>query len=336
MLRRDPAPTVGNFMRPSALLAMLALVSAPLASARADDVWPQRPVTMVVPFPPGGVADVSARPVAAALEKILGQPVVVLNKGGAGGSIGTASVASARPDGYTLLMGLASISTLPEADRLFGRPAAFELGQLLPLARVTADPTLLVVTADSPYRSLKDVVEAAKQRPGAIPYSSSGNYGTYHVATEMFTSAAGIKLSHVPYGGGGPALRAILAKEVELGLLGPSVAAGNISAGKLRALACWGASRLPQFPDVPTLKELGYDIEYYIWSGVFAPAGTPAPVVAKLRDALKRAINDEAVRTALATAGSPVAYLDASEFATFFNADAVRLGGVVRRIGRID
>jgi tripartite-type tricarboxylate transporter receptor subunit TctC len=323
-------------MHPIAALVTLALAIAPAASVRADDTWPQRPVTMVVPFPPGGVADVSARPVAAALEKILGQTVVVLNKGGAGGSIGTASVAGAKPDGYTLLMGLASISTLPEADRLFGRPAAFELNQLLPLARVTADPTLLVVTSDSPYRSLKDVIDAAKQRPGAIPYSSSGNYGTYHIATEMFTSVAGIKMSHVPYNGGGPALRAILGKEVELGLLGPSVAAGNINAGKLRALACWGASRLPQFPDVPTLKELGYDVEYYIWSAVFAPAATPPAIVAKLREALKGAINDESVRNALATAGSPVAWLDAPEFAKFFAADAARLGDVVRRIGRID
>jgi tripartite-type tricarboxylate transporter receptor subunit TctC len=323
-------------MRALAALAALMFLTVPMSAPRADETWPQRSLNMIVPFPPGGVADVSARPVAAALEKILGQPVVVLNKGGAGGSIGTAAVAAAKPDGYTLLMGLASISTLPEADRLFGRPAAFELKQLLPLARVTADPTLLVVTADSPYRSLKDIVDAAKQRPGAIPYSSSGTYGTYHVATEMFTAAAGIKLSHVPYGGGGPALRAILSKEVELGLLGPSVAAGNISGGKLRALASWGATRLPAFPDVPTLKELGHDVEYYIWSGVFAPTGTPAPVVAKLRAALDRAINDDAVKAALATAGSPVAYLDAPAFATFFESDAARLGAVVRQIGRID
>jgi tripartite-type tricarboxylate transporter receptor subunit TctC len=323
-------------MRVIAALAAVVVATLRIAAAHADEAWPQRPITMVVPFPPGGVADVSARPVAAALEKILGQPVVVLNKGGAGGSIGTAAVAAAKPDGYTLLMGLASISTLPEADRLFGRPAAFELKQLLPLARVTADPTLLVVTADSPWRSLKDVVDAAKQRPGLIPYSSSGNYGTYHIATEMFTAVAGIKMSHVPYNGGGPALRAILSKEVELGLLGPSVAAGNISAGKLRALANWGASRLPQLPDVPTLKELGYDVEYYIWSAVFAPAGTPEAVVAKLREALKRAINDDSVRNALATAGSPVAYLDAPAFGGFFETDAARLGAVVRRIGRID
>ena len=313
---------------------ILAIVAA--TPGHADDAYPQRPITMVVPFPPGGVADVSARPVAAALEKILGQPVVVLNKGGAGGAIGTAAVATAKPDGYTLLMGLASISTLPEADRLFARPAAFELNQLLPLARVTADPTLLVVTSDSPYRTLKDVVDAAKQRPGLIPYSSSGNYGTYHIATEMFAAVAGIKMSHVPYNGGGPALRAILAKEVELGLLGPSVAAGNISARKLRALASWSAQRLPQLPDVPTLKELGFDIEYYIWSGVFAPAGTPAPVVAKLRTALQQAINDDSVKSALATAGSPIAYLDAPEFAAFFDADATRLSAVVRKIGRID
>jgi len=290
----------------------------------------------VVGFPPGGVADVSARPVAAALEKIWAHPVVVLNKGGAGGAVGTASVAQAKPDGYTLLMALASVSTLPVADELFNRPPAFRLAQLQPIALVTADPPILVVPADSPYKSLSDIVAASKAKPGSIPYASSGTYGTYHVATEMFAHEAGIKLHHVPYNGGAPALRAILGKEVEIGLLGPSVAAGQINAGKLRALASWGAKRLPLFPDVPTLKELGYDIEYYIWSGVFAPVGLPETVLTKLRADMKQAINDDAVKNALQAAGSPIAYMDAPEFTKFFEADAKRLEAVVRKIGRID
>ncbi len=322
-------------MRRVAGLAIMLALLAPWV-APAQERFPDRPVSMVVGFPPGGVADVSARPVAAALEKIWGQPVVVQNKGGAGGAIGTAFVAQAKPDGYTLLMALASVSTLPVADELFNRPPAFKLSQLQPIALVTADPPILVVPADSPYKSLGDIVAASKAKPGSIPYASSGTYGTYHVATEMFAHEAGIKLHHVPYNGGGPALRAILAKEVEIGLLGPSIAAGQISAGKLRPLASWGAKRLPLFPDVPTLKELGYDIEYYIWSGVFAPAGVPAPLLTQLREAMKRAINDEAVKKALETAGSPIAYMDAPEFTRFFEADAKRLEAVVRKIGRID
>jgi len=179
-------------------------------------------------------------------------------------------------------------------------------------------------------------VAASKAKPGSIPYASSGTYGTYHVATEMFAHEAGIKLHHVPYNGGGPALRAILQKEVEIGLLGPSVAAGHINAGALRPLASWGAKRLPLFPNVPTLKELGYDIEYYIWSGVFAPVGLPEPVLTKLRADMKQAINDELVKKALETAGSPIAYMDMPEFTKFFEADAKRLEAVVRKIGRID
>ncbi len=320
--------------RVAGFVFLLALLAPWVASAQ--ERFPDRAVTMVVGFPPGGVADVSARPVAAALEKIWGHPVVVLNKGGAGGAVGTASVAQAKPDGYTLLMALASVSTLPVADELFNRPPAFRLSQLQPIALVTADPPILVVPADSPYKSLGDIVSASKAKPGSIPYASSGTYGTYHVATEMFALEAGIKLHHVPYNGGGPALRAILQKEVEVGLLGPSVAAGQISAGKLRPLASWGARRLPLFPDVPTLKELGYDIEYYIWSGVFAPAGLPETVLAKLRADMKPAINDNAVKNTLQAAGSPIAYMDAPEFTKFFEADAKRLEAVVRKIGRVD
>lgn len=318
--------------------AGLALTFALLTpwTAPAQERFPDRPVTMVVGFPPGGVADVSARPVAAALERLWGQSVIVQNKGGAGGAIGTAAVAQAKPDGYTLLMALASVSTLPVADELFNRPPAFKLSQLQPIALVTADPPILVVPADSPYKSLADIVAASKAKPGSIPYASSGTYGTYHVATEMFAHEAGIKLHHVPYNGGGPALRAILGKEVEIGLLGPSVAAGQISAGKLRPLAAWGKDRLPLFPSVPTLKELGYNVEYYIWSGVFAPAGLPAPVLTKLRGSLERTINDEAVKKALQTAGSPIAYMDTPAFTKFFEADARRLEAVVRKIGRID
>jgi tripartite-type tricarboxylate transporter receptor subunit TctC len=322
-------------MRRFAGLALTLALVTPLA-ALAQERCPDRAVTMVVGFPPGGVADVSARPVAAALEKIWGQPVVVQNKGGAGGAIGTASVAQAKPDGYTLLMALASVSTLPVADELFNRPPAFRLSQLQPIALVTADPPILVVPADSPFKSLADIVEASKAKPGSVSYASSGTYGTYHVATEMFAYEVNIKLHHVPYNGGAPALRAILANEVQIGLLGPSIAAGQISAGKLRALASWGAKRLPLFPNVPTLKELGHDIEYYIWSGVFAPAGVPEPVMKQLREAMKQAINDEAVKKALETAGSPIAYMDVAEFTKFFEADAKRLEAVVRKIGRID
>ena len=166
---------------------------------------------MIVPFPAGGQADLAARPVALALERILGKPVIVDNRaGGGGGSIGNAAAARAEPDGYTLLMTLSSLAVLPEADRLFDRPVAYEVSQFAPIARVLADPTLLAVPASAPWKTLQDFVDDAKKRPGEIPYGSSGPYGTLHVAMEMFAASAGIKLLHVPFRGAGPALTALL------------------------------------------------------------------------------------------------------------------------------
>ncbi len=312
------------------------LAGVAVASVAAEDPYPSRPITLVVAFPPGGVADQVARPTAYMLQKILNQPVIVLNKPGAGGAIGSASVATAKPDGYTLLMALSSISTNLESDRVAGRTPAFELKQLAPIALVSADPTVFVVRADSPYKSLKDVVEDAKGRPGDVTYASSGIYGTYHVATEMFAYAAGIKMRHIPYGGGAPVLAASLGGQVDLAMLGPSVAIAQVKAGKLRPLATLGAKRLESMPEVPTLKEFGYSVEYYIWSGLFAPAGTPESVIQRLRESMKRVVEDSEFKASLAKLETPIAYLDAPAFQKFFEQDAQRLIEVVRRIGKID
>src|SRR5256885_4353469 len=190
----------------------LPLVQAALANAAfAQPAWPSRNVTMIVPFPAGGQADLAARPVALELERFLGKPFIVDNRaGGAGGSIGNAAAARAEPDGYTLLMTLSSLAVLPEADRLFDRPVAYEVSQFAPVARVLADPTLLAVPASAPWKTAQDFVEDAKKRPGQITYGSSGPYGTLHVAMEMFANNAGIKLLHVPFRGAGPALTALL------------------------------------------------------------------------------------------------------------------------------
>src|SRR5216117_302251 len=263
------------------------------AGASAQEAYPSKPVTMVVPFPPGGVADIVGRPLAVGMSHALKQPVVVLNRTGAGGAVGMASVAKAAADGYTLLMSLSSISIFPVSDRINGKPPAYELKDFAPVALVTADPTVLVVRADSRYKTLKDFVDAAKANPGKINYSSSGVYGTLHVAMEIFANAAGIKLFHIPYQGGGPAVTALLAGQVEASPQGPAAAIGQIKAGKMRALASWGSERLKLLPDIPTFKELGYDAEFYIWTGIFAPAATPPAVIQKLRAAVKDAATSE-------------------------------------------
>ena len=317
------------------LFAVLLLVLAPFAQAQ--DAYPTKPVTMIAPFPPGGVADIVGRPLAATMEKALKQPVIVVNRSGAGGAVGMTAVAKAAPDGYTILMSLSSISIFPVSDPLNGRAAPYQLSDFAPVALVTADPTVLVVAGDSPYKTIHEFIVAAKAYPNQINYSSSGVYGTLHVAMEMFANAAGIRMFHVPYQGGGPAVRALLAGEVHALASGPAAALAQIKAGKMRALAGWGDQRLPLMPDLPTFKELGYkEVEFYIWSGVFAPAATPAPVLARLREAVRAAVSDPLFKGAMEKVGTPVSYLDAPQFREFLAKDAARLKAAVEKIGRIE
>jgi tripartite-type tricarboxylate transporter receptor subunit TctC len=190
------------------LAAALLLSTAGLAGAQA--AYPSKPITMIVPFPPGGLADIVARPVAEAMSRDLGQPVVIENKGGAGGGIGMGLASKAPADGYTVLLSLSSLTVLPEADAVLGRAQMFSLNSLRPIARFTADPTVLAVRADAPWKTVKDFVDDARRRPGAINYGSSGNYGTMHVPMEILAQTAGIRMTHIPYTGAGPAVAALL------------------------------------------------------------------------------------------------------------------------------
>src|SRR5262245_21238683 len=303
------------------VLQLLAALCA--LPALAQDVYPSRPITIVAPFPPGGVADLTARPVAVARGKALKNPVGVVNKTGAAGAVGMQFVATSRPDGYTLLLALSSISIIPEADKLFGRPPAFTVDQFEPLALISADPTILVVRAESPWRTAKEFIEDARKRPDQISYSSSGVYGTLHMAGELLSHAAKIKLRHVPFQGAGPALTAILGGHVDALASGPAVVLPHIKAGKLRALAGWGDRRVAALPEVPTFRELGYpDAEFYIWAGLFAPKGTPDPVVAKLRDALQGVVTDPEFKASMDKLETPIAFKQGADFKRFFDADA--------------
>ena len=222
---------------------MVALLPVAIPVA-AQEAYPTRPVTIVSPYPPGGAADLTARPFAPALERALKQPVVVVNKPGAGGAVGTQSVAVAPADGYTLLLTVFSISTIPEADRLAGRTPTFTREQFVPIARLNADPTLIMVGAATPWKSIKELVDDAKKRPNEILFASAGHYTVSHMAIEVFMQAAGMKLRHLPTTGGGPAMTAVLGGHAALSALSTGAVTPQVKAGKIRVLASTGDKRL--------------------------------------------------------------------------------------------
>ena len=298
--------------------------------------YPDRPVTMIVPFPPGGVADTVARPVAEALGAALKQPVVIENKAGAGGGIGMAQVAKAKADGYTVLLALSSLVVLPEADKVLGRAPAFQVRDLKPVARFTADPTVLAVRAESPWKTYGEFLAAAKASPGKLNFGSSGNYGTMHIPMAMLSLSADVKMTHVPYTGAGPAIVGLLGGQVDALATGPATIVQHVQGGKIRALAHWGEGRLAALPDMPSLKELGVPIDFAQWAGLFVPADTPEPIVMRLREAARAAGNDPKVREVLLKAGSPVLYQDAPDFQRYVDADAQRMVEVVKKIGKVE
>ena len=311
-------------------------LAAITALAGAQPAFPTKPVTMVVPFPPGGLADVVGRPVAEAMSRELGQPVLVENKPGAGGGIGMAFAAKAPPDGYTILMALSSFTVLPEADVIIGRHPMYSLSALRPIARFTADPTVLAVRADAPWKTVKDFVEDVRKRPGAINYGSSGNYGTMHVPMEILAQTAGLKMTHVPFTGAAPAVVALLSGHIDAISTGPATVLQQVKAGKIRVLAHWGNGRLQTMPDVPSLKDSGYNAEYAQWSGLFVPAGTPEAAVQKLRAAARAAANDPHVKEVILNAGSPILYQDTPDFERYVAADAKRMAEVVKKMGKVE
>jgi tripartite-type tricarboxylate transporter receptor subunit TctC len=318
-------------------IAGSAAAAAALAtrSAIAQETYPTRPVTLVNPFPPGGAVDVVCRPFAAALEPLLKQPVVIETKAGAAGQVGGQFVANAKPDGYTLLAHLPSLSGFAAVDTLFGRTPKFTRADFIPIARLTEGPLVLVVNDQQPYKTLKELVDDAKKNPNKLIFSSSGLYGALHLPTALFTQAAGIQLKHLPTNGGGPALTAILGNNSQVLVTSIAAASAQMKAGKLRALASFSPQRATATPDVPTLKELGYNVEFSIWVGLFAPKGTPEPVIAKLRAEAKSAAANEQFKKSIATIGDVVAYLDQPEFRAFWDTDAKRVESAVQSIGKV-
>jgi tripartite-type tricarboxylate transporter receptor subunit TctC len=319
-----------------ALLAGAGALSVMPSIGFAQDAYPSRTITFINPFPPGGANDVVMRPLIAVLEPIVKQPIILENKPGAAGQVGAQVGASAKPDGYMLLSHLTSLSGFAEVDRLFGRAPKFTNADFIPIARLVADPCVLIVNDKQPHKTLKEFIDDAKKRPNEILYSSSGLYGALHIPMGLFTQAADIKLRHLPTAGGGPALTALLGNNSHCLASSISACLGQIKAGKARALASFGGTRSKALPDVPTMKELGFNVEYYLWVGIWAPKGTPDAIIAYLRNAIGKAANSDGFKTALANLGQELGYLDQPEFIKFWDADSKRVQAAIRQIGKVE
>jgi tripartite-type tricarboxylate transporter receptor subunit TctC len=314
------------------MLLLTVVVSGTFTTAEGA-TYPTKAITLVVTFPPGGGADTIARPLASAAQPHLGQPMVVLNKPGGAGAVGTQQVANAKPDGYTLLYSLNALTELPQIDELLGRPLAFKREQFIPIGQVAVSPFAIMVNAETRWQTFQDFVAEAKQKPDELQYASAGVYSTTHIMWERILQATGMQLRHLPTTGGGPIMMAILGKTVEIShCVVPVVCAPQVEAGKIRLLAVTSEERHPVYPEVPTLRELGYHVTHAIWHAVLVPVGTPPDIVATLRRGLKAMVDDDAFKAALHKLGERPQYLDSTALEQFLEQDYQKVGVVLRQI----
>jgi len=300
------------------LLSLLAAGCAVAAGAAAaqDAKWPQKPITYIVPFPPGGTTDILARAIAVKLGPALGTTIVVENKPGAGGNIGSDFVAKAKPDGYTILGG--TISSHAINPSIYPKMPYDAVKSFQPITLIGTNANVLVVGAASPYKTVQDVIAAAKAKPGSISFASAGNGTSQHLSGELFKSLAGISMEHVPYKGSGPAIQDVMAGHVPLMFDTTVVAAPHIQSGKVRALAVTSTKRVGSLPGVPTMTEAGVKgYEIVSWQGVFAPAGTPKEIVQRLNAEIVKILKMPDMRERLAGLGLDPVGNTPDEFAAF-------------------
>jgi len=307
---------------------LLPLLLVVLAGAAGAQTWPAHPVTIVVPFPPGGGTDTGTRILAEQLARKWGQPVLVDNKGGAAGMIGADAVAKARPDGYTLLMG--NIGTQAINPSLYAKMNYDPDKAFAPVGLVAELPLAMMVNPAVPAKNVREFVALAKAQPGKLSYSSSGAGGGPHLAAEMFKDATGSFILHVPYRGGGPAIADLLAGHVQLSFMTVLEASGQIKAGKLRALAVTSDKRVSALPEVPTLAESGLPgFNSISWIGLLAPAGTPKALVEKISADLREVVGHDEVKDKLVQLGAVPAPGTPAQFATLIDNDRKRYARII-------
>ena len=317
-------------MRRRALLG--ALASLPTLRARAQAPWPAQPIRFVVPFPPGGLADLLARPLAARLPQMLGQPVIVENRPGAGGNIGADLVAKAAPDGYTWMLG--SIGTLAVNQFLYTRMPYETRSAFAPTSLLVNTPKVIAVGSGKPWKTLAELIAAAKAAPGQLSAGSAGNGSSLHIALELFKRQAGVDIVHVPYRGAAPALTDLVAGRIDLIIDNVPNILPQLRDGGARPLAVATPSRLPQLPEVPTTAEAGLPgFLFGTWFGLAAPAGTAAPILARMAEAVDTALKDPATGGRFAEQGAILGGGTPAQFAAFIAQETARLEPVIHAAG---
>jgi tripartite-type tricarboxylate transporter receptor subunit TctC len=296
--------------------------------------YPTRPISLISVYPPGGFFEVPGRAFAAAAEKLLGKPLVILNKPGAAGMIGTVAGAQAPPDGYTLTMGCTTISCANEWELVNGRKPLATREDFTIIGSYILSPTLISVPTNSPWKTLNDLIRDCKAKPGHYAFSSGGLYGMSHVPAELLMRAAGIQCRHVPHKGGAPALSAVVGGHVDFTTQFCPSTIPLYRGNKLRVLAVQSDRRLNSIPEIPSVKELGIDAEYQAWIGILVPKETPAPIVKKLREVLENVVKDKTFIDTIETAGEVVHYMNHEQLSKFWENESGKIAKIWAQLGK--
>jgi tripartite-type tricarboxylate transporter receptor subunit TctC len=319
-----------NRIHPMALAFSVMLAQSTLAQD-----FPTKALNITVPNPPGGMNQVHAQPLSTVLERMTGQPAPVVNRPGAVAAAGTAYVVNQPPDGHSLLVTTANLHLAIEKDKLYGTKTPYALNQIAFVALMSSDPIIGGVHPVLPVKSVKELIALAKARPNELVFSSSGPYGITHTPIVMLMDYAKITMRHLPTTGGGPAITQALGGHSQITSGGPATMAPHAKTGKLKLIASWGDKSHPAVPDVPTLKSQGMDLEAYLWVGLFTSAAVPEATQMKLRDLVRKAINDAQFKKALEAAQVVLDYRDSAEFRKFFERDHARMASAIKSIGKI-
>ncbi len=318
------------------IMAAVLILALPAPRAGAQEAFPSKLVTVVNPNAPGGTSDIITRGMAEPLQRAFKQTVVTINRVGAGGAVGGAYVAKVPADGYTVLLNTVTHVLIPITENVLGRSAPYSPDDFILLARVTADPLLFVVHPSLPVKTVKELVALAKAKPGELTFSSTGLYGSGHISMAMLMRAAKINLLHSPYNGAGPAITAVLGGHVYMFHAPAGVASPHVASGRVRLVAQTGAKRVAALPDTPTLREAGYDAEFILWAGYFAPVKTPPAVARVWQSALRESAADPRFRSAMEKINVIVDYLDGDALKSWYEGELKRLDREIRAIGKIE